>query len=175
MIDVEIQPDKPLWEQLSPEERFHAIKDLAEGHHMSAGQIAKWLATTRNAIIGTIHRSKGTPNEIKLFRPANGFGGPPPKKAKQTPNRHVRINRPSAEQLAALRTGPEWQPLPGTTPVSLMDRAPRGCCWPVTVEGAARTMFCNVHVPRDPDSKLCYCDHHLQLYKGQTNDHSDPE
>lgn len=49
--------------------------------------------------------------------------------------------------------GAAWQPLPGTTPVSLIDLEPGMCKWPIG-EGSPY-LFCGTHAASGP-----YCEHH---------------
>jgi hypothetical protein len=55
-----------------------------------------------------------------------------------------------------LLTSAVWDPLPGTTPVSLEHR--KGCAWPVTRDSPH--LFCN-----EPTARGSYCQHHHNLYK----------
>jgi hypothetical protein len=57
-----------------------------------------------------------------------------------------------------LLSSPVWQPLPGTTPVSLEHRT--GCAWPVT--RASPHLFCN-----EPKVRGSYCQHHHSIYRSK--------
>lgn len=62
------------------------------------------------------------------------------------------------------RSHPAWAPLPGTTPVRLIDHK-AGCRWPVTVEGVRDHMVCN---DRPVEAPGCgpYCGRHAWLSLG---------
>lgn len=108
------------------------------------------MGLTRNKVIGIAHRA-GIEWGVRTDDTAadTGFHG--------TLKRAYRPRAPSP-----LLDSPIWQPLPGTTPVRLVDRDDRGCAWPVEVDGVH--MFCNC--PANPDKKaLQYCDAHLVAYR----------
>ncbi len=97
---------------------------------------------------------------------------------RQAPKRHGNagmVNNKTRDKIRAARerqddgalvpdsrllTSPVWQPLPGTTPVSLEHRS--GCCWPVTDKPPH--LFCNAErMPGKP-----YCQYHHSIYRSKT-------
>ncbi|MBN9348286.1 MAG: hypothetical protein J0I48_19160 [Devosia sp.] len=161
-------PVEDVWLLMDRKARYDRVKQLAHEDQMSASQIAAAIpGASRNAVIGVIHRSKG---QIKLYRRpdrearllARATSRVRGRNVKGSPDRQVTIVRVSPQTEQELFNAPAWQPLPGSEPKPLMDRAERGCRWPVTVGG--KSLFCNCHVERRPDG-LAYCDDHYAIYR----------
>lgn len=155
------------WAQMDKDARLDAVRRLAHDADMSASQIAAAIpGATRNAVIGVIHRSRG---QIRLRRQPDQNSSTPGRARVQrghhpkgSPDRIIRPIKVAPKTAEEIFHAPAWKPLPDTEPVSLLNRAPDGCRWPVTVEG--KTLFCNCHVPKRAD-KLVYCDAHMKHYR----------
>lgn len=129
---------------------------LKEG--WSCGQIAKKLDTSRNAVIGKMHRL-GT--SLTTF--VGGASG------LERPERHYHKNggakptrkawRPTSQTIAetAVITVPEPPPaIPHVGPIPLMELRHDTCRWPVN-NGHPEYLFCGVRCDPGP-----YCDKHAR-------------
>jgi GcrA cell cycle regulator len=124
------------------EEREAVVRKLwAKG--WSASEIASELGgTTRNAVIGKVSRLKLGPH------------------ATQGAWTRVRIARPEPVRF---RAGGPWEPLPGQTPVPLLDVTAGMCRWPLGVPGTASFGFCGCEAKQGSP----YCPaHHARAYTG---------
>ena len=158
------------WTALTAIEKRDLVKHYAD-KHMSAGQIARTLNVSRNAVVGVVHRNR---QHITLSG-GTGWGLAPRRKRPRPAPRHTNepkiarlgpppsTTRTSANALEKVMRGPAWTPLPGSTPTNLMGRDKHGCAWPVHDPAhPGATLFCNCAV--DPASKLPYCPAHLARY-----------
>jgi GcrA cell cycle regulator len=119
---------------------------------LTATQCAAILRTTRNAVIGKVHRMKYPKRKAQKFKPK---AAPAPASvlkpvAKQTGN-NGSAGRKAREAIAApppdmftpdvatLAVG-AWAALPGTVPVALEFLASDGCRWPIGDD--APFLFC---------------------------------
>jgi len=119
------------------------------GKGFSASQIAKELGYSRDAVLGRVFRLKlpkrreahhGQKSD-RAVRPMVSECRPAIKAApvkKRTPKGDKSVS-PDAVGAKILKSE-IWKPLPGTSPVPLMERT--GCRWPIDGEAGA-ALFCN--------------------------------
>ena len=132
-----------------PDEKSAKLKQLwAEGK--SGSEIAKVLGkeTTRNAVIGKVHRLRIPPREKpqrlsppKRKRPVRAGRACPP-----SPHQ-VRRRAPKllARREAAVQRLPEVIMPPECKPVSIMDHQPSQCGWVIGDPAGPATLMCSDH------------------------------
>ena len=150
------------------DQRAAVLKELWQAN-APIGDIVRALGATRSAVEAKAHRMGlpprlvGTAGNIvrKAARKngaANGYGFAINKARKDGLSLHEAMEYMFARNQPE-PTGPEWEPLPGTTPISLMDLPDRRfvvCRWPVT--GG----YCG-----QPSGARTYCEHHhARAYRG---------
>jgi GcrA cell cycle regulator len=123
---------------------------------LTATQCAAILRTTRNAVIGKVHRMKYPKRKAQKFKPAPALAPKLKPVTKQTGNngsagkyrglinaaRKARAAPPPdmfTPDAATLAVG-AWAALPGTAPVTLEFLARDGCRWPIG--DSAPFLFC---------------------------------
>lgn len=119
---------------------------------VSAGEIAKRLdGKTRSAVLGKLHRI-GVPQRVQnLSRVPKSK----PKKRKLVVKKTRQNPRPKPKTQRAFL----WDQEPvSSNPVTLLDRRPDQCAWPISKEGEP-FMMCGG--PKAPGSS--YCRHHLRM------------
>lgn len=174
----------PEWTALSMAQKIELVLSLTDGKR-SAGQIAARIGVSRNAVIGVSHRAKRLGLTVLRSKPEEARTASRRRlqegaiRARVTADKKARQNsvratidpvgrakmpgrpRPSKKGIYsedAIFSGPDWTPLPGTTPATLLDRT--GCAWPVHLDGKQRTLFCDC--PRHPGKP--YCTTHMRTY-----------
>lgn len=140
----------PLWEELSKGARLLLVAPLA-AKNMSASQIASEVGATRNAIVGFCNRNR---DKVQL----SGATRKQAEKARRAIS-STTTPRPvkRALRLAAAHRNGVWLPIPGTTPVHILDHVEGQCRWPVG-DDDART-YCGCVVAK----RSSYCEHHGSL------------
>jgi GcrA cell cycle regulator len=106
---------------------------------------------TRNAVIGCVARLKLPEREKRRGKRVRRAEG-----ASHDTNRDAKLRRTRAEIREARRLAKSraWLPLPGTNPVTLVERTLHQCAWPV-----GETLFCG-----EPKSqRRPYCSAHCRL------------
>jgi hypothetical protein len=138
------------------------LRQLWEVEGRSSGDIAWIMGRTRNAIIGKVVRMKlarrhhRVQPKIKPFQKRTHSGDSSLARiirAKVMPL----LPKPKAGDAARAR-GAAWLPLPGTTPIGLLDLDKGKCRWPVTDDSPF--LFCGA------PCEGVYCDHHAALATG---------
>ena len=111
------------------------LRDLHKAG-LSCSQIGSVLGTTRNAVIGKIHRM-GLNGKTYVPKPR----GERPKMAAKPTGRRMqrpqpaprpRVIAPEPPMLDVLPLPNAWEPIPGTTPIALVDLDRGMCKWPVS-------------------------------------------
>jgi GcrA cell cycle regulator len=143
-------------------ERIELLKKLFDAG-LSCSQIAGEIGTTRNAVIGKMHR-------LGLSRPKNLFAN------RIKPSREAKdVWRPKAlrprirglsisaqrERLRAAYPGPAGAEAPVDSPhkCSLLELSPAQCRWPISEPGSQEFGFCG-----NPSvDGLSYCSGHARL------------
>lgn len=123
------------------------------GEGYTAAQIAAVLGDrTRNSVIGCVARLKLPAREFRRGRRAGRSNTKPRSSQKHDPAlKRARAEIREARRLAKSRA---WLPLPGTSPVTLVERGLHQCAWPV-----GETLFCG-----EPKVRLRpYCGVHCRL------------
>lgn len=140
-------------------EKDSELRRLWDEEGLSSGDIAFVMGTTRNAIIGRANR-------LELQKRGSTRVQPRIKPRKQR-ERSVSF-KPRHKQFQLLPVslpgdtrfmrGDAWSPLPGTSPVPLIDLEPGMCKWPVSEDRPH--LFCGAaaHGP--------YCEYHHALSVG---------
>jgi GcrA cell cycle regulator len=159
----------PTW---TPEQDAELIRLRQEGAPYS--EIGRTLGVGRNAAIGRAYRLQRAGVEFPVT-PAKprAVGKPRPKREPRMRSNPVRPVATALENIGEGRwdRSPEaerkawrvidcevWQPLNGIEPVSLVDRAPCRCAWPVAGQGAD-TLACGEAVKTGSS----YCPTHHRL------------
>lgn len=140
----------------TPERKARAAELWAQG--LSASQIARDLGgVSRNAVIGVIHRMglSGRATPSKPQRVANKTTRLPKAASEPRPQRYIPkiamaapvlpISVPGRPPTAAdfePASSDAFAPLPGITPVLLIDRPKHGCAWPVGEDDEGRMLVC---------------------------------
>ena len=111
---------------------------------LTATQCAAILRTTRDAVIGKVHRMKYPKRKAQKFKPAPALAPKlkPATKQTGTAARKAREAPPPdmfTPDAATLAVG-AWAALPGTAPVALEFLASDGCRWPIG--DSAPFLFC---------------------------------
>lgn len=151
----------PVWSELTGDERREMIKPLWDAGH-SAGDIMRhFVGATRNAIIGVVHRAKwqrapsvNLANSVRKNKERRKAVPNPPKpkviKVKPATIDPVTLGDQVTEKVDWIHQ--ERPPLPGTTPISLVDLPAREggvCRFPV--QGGycgvqtGENMYCGAH------------------------------
>jgi len=139
---------------------------------LTATQCAAILGTTKNAVIGKVHRMKFSKRKAQKFKPK---AAPAPASvlkpaAKQTGNngsagkyRGLIAAAPPPDMftpdVATLAVG-AWAALPGTVPVALEFLAHDGCRWPIGDSAPFLFCACNAVIGSS------YCDTHRHRSQG---------
>ena len=136
---------------------------------LTATQCAAILRTTRNAVIGKVHRMKYPKRKAQKFKPAPALASASVLKpaTKQTGNngsagRKAREAPPPdmfTPDAATLAVG-AWAALPGTAPVALEFLSHDGCRWPIG--DSAPFLFCACKAMTGSS----YCDTHRHRSQG---------
>jgi GcrA cell cycle regulator len=126
---------------------------------LTATQCAAVLRTTRNAVIGKVHRMKYPKRKAQKFKPAPASVLKPV--AKQTGNngsagKYRGLIAAARKARAAIAPPPDmftpdvatlavgaWDALPGTAPVALEFLARDGCRWPIGEDSPFLFCACN--------------------------------
>lgn len=151
-----------------PEEHVERLRVLWTSG-LSAAQVARILADefgaaySRNAVIGVVHRrglggretpsrpaKLATPHRTRPIRPVK------PPVLRVINNAQTFVEPPPRPPRVEIKVG-AFEPLPGSTPLPIMDRPSRGCKWPVGGEGADMLVCCELRVDDGP-----YCAHHAE-------------
>ena len=127
---------------------------------LSATEIAVAMnIVSRDAVLGKVHRLK-LPTR-RMFKPLKAKPAPRPKRS--TANVNI-LRTPAApvgpRRLFAAAPPVEnaWEPLEGSSPVSLLDLRDDQCRWPV----GEPVLFCGCQAIE----KRSYCEHHYQMSIG---------
>ena len=143
-------------------ERIEILKKLFDAG-LSCSQIAGEIGTTRNAVIGKMHR-------LGLSRPKNLFANrvKPPRvtqdgwraKALRPKVRGLSVNA-QRDMLRAAYPGPAGTEAPVDSPhkCSLLELSPAQCRWPISEPGAADFAFCG----NPAADGVSYCVGHARL------------
>ena len=142
------------------------VDDLRKmwGQGLSASQIAERLSTTRNTVIGKVHRlglekrRRGTqPGEKRL---------PPKPKPRRTPARKT-ARKPTPPRPEPVALPPEPLPAPWDGPsIGILDPAlGRYQCRCIVSGSGPDTMFCGAPVPED--SAFSFCRFHAATFVTQ--------
>lgn len=171
------------WRTLTTQQRIDAVKAVYRPG-MSAAQIADALPyeTSRNAIIGLIHRHGKKIDGIQLRLPPvaiNSMARAKKVKVKAAPkpsrHRTIRGGRVSVNKIRGLRRPPRLpslaiereleMPKPVPRRLTLMQLGPRSCRWCVNdpEPGAAGHLFCG----ETTDIGKSYCGYHAALSVGE--------
>lgn len=149
-----------------PEEAHAMLVQLwADG--LTTSQISKALTEaghpySRNAVIGRAHRQKLPPRPSPLAPGNSPFIEMHSKRraekiaaTKSKPVPRPNLGAPPASQPLpeVIIKGDAWKPLPGSKPVTLLERMPHRCAWPV---GENPIVFCGLLV----DGKGSWCPKH---------------
>lgn len=160
-----------------PAEHLDALRALA-GH--TSGEMVRAMqklrpGVTRNAIIGQCKRhgialsgqDHALVSERVMARAAAKAKRPPKVRAPRAPEKRVRLDRRGLPMHTDNPPAPNYgqpdafAPLAGVTPVSLMDRGPNCCAWPVgEPERPGEQMYCGAPCG---DEKRSYCAIHHRL------------
>lgn len=165
------------WTELTARQKSEQAVQLTEGKGYSYSQAAKALGTTRTAVAGAIDRARmreGSPRPPRQrTTPENRQPSQAGKTAMQRGSTAIAQEKARRARAKALSHAAEpdateeattgrrllaaeiWQPLPGSTPVGLMQRT--GCTWAV---GEHPTLFCN-----EPcvDERFHWCPTHYAI------------
>lgn len=126
------------------------IKQLVEQERLTFQKVSDQLGISRSAVAGIVHR-----NKIKATRKPTGgkVAGRKYPKTKASPVAAVHAYAP--DRIIRMTTSPVppkdqlWQPLPGVTPISLLDaKRDEGCRWTVGKHqfcGQPGYPFCAAH------------------------------
>lgn len=167
------------WTELSPLQKSEQAVQMTEVKGYSYSQAAQALGTTRTAVAGAIDRARmragnpprpprpprTTPENRKpskagttaKLRGSTAIAQEKARRARALAQ--AKAHAPADEQEESvsrrLLASEIWQPLPGSTPVGLMERT--GCTWAV---GENPTLFCN-----EPgvDDRFHWCPTHYAL------------
>lgn len=144
------------WAEMTRDQRREAILPLWQ-NGATAQSIADALVTSKNAVIGVIHRMPRHKRPAARIRAFNR----PPKPAREPRERKPRPAAPPKEiSLIPIDATPigkydaAFQPLPGASPVALVDLEKGQCRWPVDIDG--KTFFCGCGVAENET----YCEIH---------------
>lgn len=137
-----------IWAEMTRDQRRETVSSLWQTG-ATAQSIADALATSKNAVIGLIHRLPRHDRPIPRTR------------APSRPKRHDPIGRLGDESINNWKRSKGFSlvpidatpigkydaaflPLPGTSPVTLVDLENGQCRWPVDIDG--KTLFCGCGV-----------------------------
>lgn len=144
-------------------ERIEKLTELWDAG-LSASKIAERMGgTTRNGVLGKVHRLHLSPRPARVKVHKN-----PPKPKKPRAARKSPKERPYYPMAANFTPHPvkprgeAWEPLEGTTPLTLELLNAGQCKWPVGDTTGAQTLFCGARA--DAGS---YCQHHHAWSIGQ--------
>lgn len=158
-------------------ERVELAKKLwTEG--LSAAQIAWHIGAgcTRSAVLGKLHRLKFTQTGERRRGNVqhNRLREPRPPAVRRAAVQPARIKDARAKRAESAAPPPEpevdvptradaWLPLPGTTPVPLLELRRDQCKWPIGEVHAPGFGFCGAPMAKGDER---YCPAHHQLSKG---------
>jgi GcrA cell cycle regulator len=131
------------------------LRRMWDEEGLSSGDIAFIMGITRNAVIGRVRRLGLQMRDNKVqprFRPRKERA---PETIKRRPRPLLPISLPGDTRFMR---GDAWAPLPGSSPVPLIDLEPGMCKWPVSEDRPH--LFCGAaaHGP--------YCEYHHALSVG---------
>ena len=166
-----LQPPPELtgWKALTPAQKTEQVREQVEINHMSYGQAAAILGTTRVAIAGVVERAKRTPNPIMSTSGLrNRFGVRKPRKPKTKTDKPKRAPRlgsfqrlpseiPIPGDTELVTTDAVWAALPGSSPVPIAEHQEGMCRWPVGSDSPFT--FCGLAV----DAGGPYCGQHSTM------------
>lgn len=148
------------WADMTHDEKIkHCRTGLANGE--SASVMARGAHTTRNAVLGIIHRNKLNPTGA---RPLSTVAGPKAPRKPKEPRQSVR--RPRAEgskPLPVFKAPPRPIDGPGIPFLEGTDGKCRFPRWPdgLNPVPAEARMICGAETSRTPEGKnIVYCDYH---------------
>ena len=159
-------------------EQVELLDRLWNDDGMTASQCAAVLGVTRNAVIGKVHRENYPKRKGHIKGPRRG-SMPWSPEAKERARRRSEARRAEKVKKIAARVIPQppkeafkpdpealavgtWNPLPGTTPVGMMDLSHSTCRWPVS--DGAPFLFCGCEVAEG--SSYCPTHKHIGAGKG---------
>lgn len=129
----------------------------------TASQIAARIGngTTRSAILGVLHRmgaktGKRMPITVTKDQSLSGQGKSRGISAGILRRTEIRLDSPDFNSASPMLKGSAWQPLPGSSPVPLMDH--NGCKWIVGPDN----LWCNE--PKQGGSSWCPA-HHARAFQ----------
>lgn len=160
------------------DEREQLLRTMWEVDGLSARECGAALGVTRNAVIGKVHRLKlqkhgPTPkmpaSKVRALKSTGERGTTGKYRGVVTAARKARMAKaipapppevfsPAAEDLAV----GAWNPLPGATPIGLMDLSDKVCRWPVS--DGAPFLFCGCATAEG--SSYCPTHKHIGAGKG---------
>jgi GcrA cell cycle regulator len=132
------------------DDRAEQLRTMWADDGLSARDIAHELRTTRNAVLGKVHRLKLTPRTS-----ITSSGGRPRKAGKPRPERKQRFFLPERPEPGPM---PDLPPETAIRPMALVQLKVDSCRWPCTGEGLS-VVFCgNTAVDGCP-----YCARHCRV------------
>lgn len=133
------------------DERIEQLKTLwAEG--MSAGEIAREMGITRNAVLGKKDR-------LGLSKRRGGYANPAPDKVEKRLRRRRMNFSPQAPRLLKAPTYIEPHVEKPVRPVTLLELNETTCRWPIGDPQDADFVFCGAR----PETGLPYCSKHCRM------------
>ncbi|MCV0395444.1 MAG: GcrA family cell cycle regulator [Rhizobiaceae bacterium] len=149
--------DYPDWTRLTAREKADAVLPMVhEGMTMTA-IAARFTNCSPGAIVGAINRMR----KAGVVVPSNKQNGGRPRTAKE-PRRKPKPSEP----IIRISRASAFDPIPGTTPVTIMELGSTTCRWPVSGREPVASEYCGQACPVDQP----YCASHAELSRSHQHE-----